>query len=257
MALEVRSLESSADEAADVMAAAGPSARLRLLGGFELARGGRSITLPAPAQRLVAFLAVRGQPLSRAHIAGSLWLDAPQERALANLRSAVWRARRCDQGLLEVGTGQLRLSDGIEVDVKDQSAVAHRLIDESSCDAEELAPGGLTRELLPDWLDEWVLIERERVRQLFLHGLEALCRRLSGLGRHAHAIEAGTAVVQQEPLRESAHRVLIEAHLAEGNRNEALRQYRDYRAIMRDELGLDPSAHLAALLERALNRQPD
>lgn len=258
MATDVRFHERPADGRRDVREAVEAPLRLTLLGGFQLARTGQALPLPAPAQRLVAYLALRGQPQSRAHIAGSLWLDTGHERALANLRSAVWRARRCDPALLEVGTGQLRLGEDVEVDVHDQTAVAQRLIDEwPTCEGQDLTAVRLTGELLPDWLDEWVLIERERLRQLFLHGLEALCRRLSGLGWHAHAIEAGTAVMQQEPLRESAHRVLIEAHLAEGNRNEALRQYRMYRDIMRDELGLDPSPRIADLIERALQGAGD
>jgi DNA-binding SARP family transcriptional activator len=65
------------------------------------------------------------------------------------------------------------------------------------------------------------------------------------------AIEAGLAAVRADPLRESAHRVLIEAHLLEGNRCEALRQFRAYEALMRAQLGLAPSATIVALIERA------
>jgi Bacterial transcriptional activator domain. len=56
------------------------------------------------------------------------------------------------------------------------------------------------------------------------------------------------AAVSGEPLRESAHRQLIEVHLAEGNRVEALRQYEAYRQLMRDELGLGPSPHIVNLV---------
>lgn len=257
MALDAQAREPSHEERAGVQVAAEASPQLRLLGGFGLTRAGQPVPLPVPAQRLVAFLALRAQPLSRAHIAGNLWLDATQERALANLRSAVWRARRCDGTLLKIGTGHLGLGQRVRVDVHDTVERAHRLIDDlSTCDGHGLTADGLTRELLPDWFDDWVLLERERLRQLFLHGLEALSRRLTSLGHHARAIEAGTVVVGQEPLRESAHRVLIEAYLAEGNRNEALRQYRAYRDIMRDELGLEPSPRLTGLLEQALGRPP-
>jgi DNA-binding SARP family transcriptional activator len=69
-----------------------------------------------------------------------------------------------------------------------------------------------------------VLVERERFRQLRLHALEALCRRLTGDGLHAEAVDAGIAAIAAEPLRESAHRALMSAHVAEGNRGEAMRQ---------------------------------
>src|SRR6266702_3475376 len=91
--------------------------------------------------------------------------------------------------------------------------------------SEDLDPAPLTGELLPDWnADDWILVERERLRQLSLHGLDAICTRLLALHRYCEAVEAGLAAVRSEPLRESAHRMLIAVHLAEGNYNEALRR---------------------------------
>jgi DNA-binding SARP family transcriptional activator len=107
----------------------------------------------------------------------------------------------------------------------------------------------LGRDVLPDWDDDWALLERERFRQIRLHALERRCDLLTARGRISEAIEAGLTVVAAEPLRESAHRALIRAHLAEGNRAEALRQFELYRRLMRDDLGLDPSPEIAALVE--------
>jgi DNA-binding SARP family transcriptional activator len=98
--------------------------------------------------------------------------------------------------------------------------------------------------LLPACYDEWVLTERERFRQLRLHALEALCDRLTARGRYGEAIDAGLAAVCAEPLRESGHRAVIKAHLAEGNNAEARRQYETYRKVLRDELGVEPSPGL-------------
>ena len=61
-------------------------------------------------------------------------------------------------------------------------------------------------------------------------------------------MDAGLAAISGEPLRESAHRVLIEAHLAEGNASEALRQYETYRRLLDEELGLAPSPRMRALV---------
>ena len=103
-------------------------------------------------------------------------------------------------------------------------------------------------ELLPDWYDDWVVIERERFRQLRVHALERLCERLTSERRFTEAVETGLAAVEGEPLRESAHRVLIHAHLAEGNAAEALRQYGVFRGLLRDRLGLEPSGQMDALV---------
>ncbi|MBB5120349.1 AfsR/SARP family transcriptional regulator [Streptomyces eurocidicus] len=109
----------------------------------------------------------------------------------------------------------------------------------------------LVHDLLPERLDEWVVVERERYRQIRLHALEALCRRLTELRDHASAIEAGLSAVSADPLRETAQRVLIEAHIAEGNLSEAVRQYRAYARLLRLELRVEPTAPLTALLPDA------
>ena len=101
---------------------------------------------------------------------------------------------------------------------------------------------------MPDWYDDWLLIERERFRQLRLHALEALCSYLADRGLFAAAAQAGLSAVAGEPLRESAHRALITAHLLEGNFSEAMRQYRIYSQILQTQLGLEPSEAIRQLV---------
>src|SRR5262249_14593389 len=96
-------------------------------------------------------------------------------------------------------------------------------------------------ELLPGWYDDWLLPERERMRQIRLHRLEALCRHFSAEGRHALAIEAGLAAVAAHPLREGAQRLLIAAYLAQGNTAEAVRQCDACAAQLREALDIAPS----------------
>jgi DNA-binding SARP family transcriptional activator len=92
-------------------------------------------------------------------------------------------------------------------------------------------------------------MERERLRQRMLHGLEALSRHLVNAGRYADAVEAAMLAISAEPLRESAQRALIEAHIAEGNLIEARRGYQAYHKLVRRELGVDPSGDLSILLQ--------
>jgi DNA-binding SARP family transcriptional activator len=75
-----------------------------------------------------------------------------------------------------------------------------------------------------------------------------MCARLTSTGRFGEAIDAGLAAVHGEPLRESAHYILIKAHLAAGNRCEAARQYERCRRLLLDELGLEPAPALRRLL---------
>ena len=180
-------------------------------------------------------------------MAGSLWLDSTEDRASGSLRSALWRLNRRHR-FIEASGERLRLSADVAVDVEAAAAQARRLLDPAASDCP--SPDGLllSRDLLPDWYDDWVAVERERFRQLRVHALERLCDRLVEAERFGEAIEAGMAAMTSEPLRESAHRALVRAHLAEGNRGEALDQYRRFRTLLRDELGLDPSPKMEALI---------
>jgi DNA-binding SARP family transcriptional activator len=227
--------------------------RVRLLNGFELSAQGRVVALKAGPQRLVTFLALYGRQLPRTYVAGALWPDFPSDRASANLRASIWRVPEPCRPLIELTARDLSLAAEATVDYRDATALAHRLIDASACGIEDLgrqARDELSSELLPACYDEWVLIERERFRQLRVHALEAQCQRLTAGRRYGEAIDAGLAAVRAEPLRESAHRVLIRAHLAEGNAAEARRQYELYRKILRDELGVEPSIRLLDLTAR-------
>jgi DNA-binding SARP family transcriptional activator len=225
---------------------------VHLLDGFALVSDGERVALPLSAQRLIAFLALHDQPLQRVYVAGKLWLQSTDERAFANLRSAIWRTNQSVRRLVFATTSQLCLFDDVTVDLRQAVARASRLVD-GSADEDELSGGAspLTGELLPDWYDDWVLIERERHRQLVLHALDALAARLTRLGRFGEAVEVALAAIAGEPLRESAHRYLIETHLAEGNPSEALRHFEIYRQLLRDHLDLEPSSRMDELVRRA------
>jgi DNA-binding SARP family transcriptional activator len=225
--------------------------RLSLLNSFVLTCDGRQITLPRSAQRLIAFLALRERGQARLNVACALWLDTPEERAFANLRSALWRANHGGRTIVESFGGLLRLSPQISVDVSQERQAALRLIDQvPDDDPAELVVQLLDAELLADWYEDWVLVERERFRQLRLHALEAACESLTLQRRYAEALRVGLAAVAAEPLRESAHRAVILVHLAEENRVEALRQFELCRRLTEASLGGPPSRSLEELVTR-------
>jgi DNA-binding SARP family transcriptional activator len=106
----------------------------------------------------------------------------------------------------------------------------------------------LGADVLPDWYDDWVLLERERFRQLRIRALDRLCESLAGRRRSAEALEVGLAAVAIEPLRESAHRALVRIHLSDGNACEALRQYGLCRRLLGEQLGIEPSDQMEELV---------
>jgi DNA-binding SARP family transcriptional activator len=224
--------------------------RLSLLDVFELSIDGVAAEMPLATQRLVAFLALHERPVPRGYVAECLWSGMSIEQADASLRAELGRLPRV---LLRANATHLRIAPDVSVDLRAAIDGARTLLDPHSHvvdgDFEEFLLSG---EVLPGWSDDWVVIERERLRQLRLHALETLCARLTEAGRLAEAIDAGLAAVAADPLRESAHRVLIQAHLAEGNRAEAVRQCAAYREILWNGIGVSPSALLGALMADGL-----
>jgi DNA-binding SARP family transcriptional activator len=232
--------------------------RLTLIGRFALWRGSEELAVAASGQRLIALLALRDRPVGRLHVAGILWPDYPTERSLAVLRTTLWRVNQSGEQVIAAAPALLGLDPGIQVDVQDLSAFARRLAETEDqpglVDLDSVSLADLVGDLLPDWYDDWLQDEREGLRQTRLHALESLARGLSAAGRHADAIQAALAVIRLEPLRESAHRTLIELHLAEGNRSEAWRQFQRCRRLLREELGVDPSDSMRLLVEHLSDR---
>lgn len=229
---------------------------LSLLGRFEFRIEGAHVELPRAAERLLAYLALQHHRVTRHKVAGVLWPDVSEERSLGSLRSALWRLRRCAHEIVDrIGTC-LQLSATTVLDIDVLSEQSHQLVDAQAAWDEStpaIDPAVFGAELLPGWYDDWVLSERERLRQLSLHSLEALSRRHMSAGRIAEAIEAAWRAIALEPLRETAYVALIDAHLAEGNVCEAIRQLRVYADILDRELGVQPSPHLMGRLTAAVS----
>jgi DNA-binding SARP family transcriptional activator len=228
-----------------------------MLGGFNLSWGRTVLRVPRASQRLLAFLALHGRTVKRAAVAGTLWPDASEGHAYSNLRSALSRIESTARKALATSKLELGLAEGVTVDIRHAQTLAHRLIDAATkpnqAELGAAAVAALSADLLPDWYDDWVLIEAEEWRQLRLHALEALAGRLTAVGRWGEAAGAAGAAVRAEPLRESGHAALIQVHLAEGNQSEAVREFTRYRALLYAELGLEPTLPLRQLV-RGLQR---
>lgn len=235
----------------------GPCYQLRLLDGFSLEQDGRPVHTPHSVRRLIAFLGVRGRR-GRAEIAGTLWPDVTESRAQASLRTVLWRMHRLTPRPLVAGGEALSLAGTVGVDVRVLVATARHVLNEGEdvpLNGSPLPALTVMGELLPGWYEDWVLFERERLRQLQMHALEAIAGRLTAERRFAEAIEAAMAAVRLEPLRESATRVLIAAHLAENNVVEAIRWFESFRDGLTSELGVEPTPDLERLIRSGIEGQ--
>ncbi|MGW7018097.1 AfsR/SARP family transcriptional regulator [Streptomyces decoyicus] len=226
---------------------------LGLLGSWRLSMDGWPADVPPTARRVLALLALHG-PLSRPAVACTLWPEIDAATASSRLRTALWRLAegRC---LVDARGGQLALAATVTVDVRRMRTSACALAEANATpnqahgrERSDCPAGLFEQDLLPSWYDSWLVVERERIRQTRLHALESLSTLRLHQKRYADAVDTALAAVRADPLRESAHRAVIRAHLAEGNVAEAVRQFATCRAILRRELGVEPSGELAELL---------
>jgi DNA-binding SARP family transcriptional activator len=222
---------------------------VRLLGGLkvELPSG---VAVPLPAGKVQALLAYLASSPGRAHqrdaLAALLWDDAPANRARHRLRQALLELRRA----LPIPRGSLFLDEGealaldplrVDVDVTAFEAAAADGNPESLERAAALYDGdlleGLRAQTAP--FEEWLLTERERVRELALEAFGRLLAHQVHTGADA-APHTAARLLRLDPLQEAVHRTLMRLHAQRGRRGAALRQYQTCVNVLRRELGVDP-----------------
>ena len=111
----------------------------------------------------------------------------------------------------------------------------------------ESAIGNYTGDLLEGFYEDWAIRERERLRLLYLDSLATLLSHYSQADAHDDALRCGQQILALDPLREDIHRELIRLHLQRSHRALALHQYEQCRAVLADELGVEPMEETRAL----------
>lgn len=238
----------------------GSQLSLVLLGGFQ-ARRGAGDALPLSnikAQALLAYLAVKpGHRHPRDKLAALLWPGAAAEHARQSLRQTLVRLRHA------LGTGATLATDqrgvaiegpGLDVDVVRFEA----LIADGSTEALEAAALLYQGELLDGIrvteppFDEWLLGERERLRELALQGLVRLLEVHAGSGPAGVAIRTAIRILNLDPAREAVHRTLMQLFERQGRRAEALRQYRLCVDALQRELAIEPELETRRLYQEII-----
>jgi DNA-binding SARP family transcriptional activator len=227
---------------------------MSVLETFVLRVDGVPAELSPGSQRLLVFLVLRDRAIARIALAGTMWPDVSEGHAGDSLRSAIARLEAPARAAIRSSSTGLRMADGIVIDLHDAQALAHRLVYGRELLDGDLSPASiatLSRELLPDWYDDWVLPEAEDWRYLRMNALEALARHLLDGGMLGEAATAARSAIRIDPLRESPQAALIRVQLAMGNAAAASDVFDRYRTILHAAVGLEPSKQLADLVGSA------
>jgi DNA-binding SARP family transcriptional activator len=246
------------------------AARVRLLGGFRVSVGSRTIEdghwRLKKAASLVKVLALApGHRLYREQAMDLLWPDSGRRAASNNLRQALHAARRTlsrdpaagsrylasqDESLALCPGGQL----WVDVEAFEGAALGARRSRDPA--AYGVALDLYAGELLPeDRYEEWAEDRREGLRQTYLGLLLELAELHEERGEWEQAVGTLRRALGVEPAREEAHARLMRLYALSGRWGEALGQYERLREALSRELGAEPSAASRRLREEILAGQ--
>ncbi|HEV7215902.1 MAG TPA: AAA family ATPase, partial [Chloroflexota bacterium] len=247
-----------------------PILQIRLFGEFNLVYEDAPVPALSSARlhSILAYLLLhRDAPQPRQHLAYLFWPDATEMQARNNLRQTLHQLRRAlpdaDRFLYgDVHTLRWREDASFSLDVAAfghalaRVDAAEHLSDPSAWrDALEEAVGLYRADLLPSCYDEWIVPERERLRQRYLGALAALVRLLEAQHGYAAAIRHAQGWIRYDPLAEDAYRALMRLLALTNDRAGALRVYQTCATVLQRELGVDPSPATQDSYERLLRME--
>jgi predicted ATPase/DNA-binding SARP family transcriptional activator len=237
--------------------------QVRLLGPIEVTRDGQRVRLPgAKPTALLALLAIRvGEVVGTDRLVEGLWGDRPPQSAAAVLRTYVALLRR----VLGAAAIETR-PDGYALCL-DPACIDARLFEQQLAQARNRGPrrpevtSAQLQRALALWRGEafgelsseaFAIAETQRLRELRWVALED--RVDADLAAGGHALVAGELrqLVTELPLRDRLRGQLIVALYRSGRHAEALDAFQDYRALLADELGVEPSPELKQLQHAVL-----
>jgi DNA-binding SARP family transcriptional activator len=252
--------------------------RIYLCGGITIEGPGspvvREADLPGrQARAAFGYLVLhRSTPVSRDELADAIWSDTlpnAWEGALSalasKLRSLLARAGgEPDRASLasQAGGYQLILPPDCWIDLETASDELHTAEGHVRLGRmrDAWAPANVavviaSRPLLPGIEGPWIERPRERLHDVRLRALDCLAQAYLANGEGPMAIAIAEEAVGLDPLRETAHRRLMEIHARLGDWAAAIRDYARCRQVLADELGVTPSPETEALVAQ-LGRTP-
>jgi DNA-binding SARP family transcriptional activator/DNA-binding transcriptional ArsR family regulator len=237
--------------------------QIRLFGGLALAWDGAPITLisSVKARSLLAYLvAYCQQPHTRDLLAGTFWPELSDDAARRRLSQAIWQIRRGleHHPVLRIEGDSVRFAPAIPVSIDLEEFTRHYTL------GTEDSPDALGHwvtciqnyggEFLAGYYDDWILTERERLRNMYLLALGHLIAGYKSQGQYEQALTYARALVSEDPWSEESHRETMRLYHLLGRYAEAERQYQTCRQILKDELGVAPAPETDALATEIAKR---
>lgn len=212
------------------------------------------------ARSLLAYLATyRDRPHTRDLLIGTFWPDLPETTARRRLSKALWRVRRIlpeaqmpHAAPIIVAAGDtVQLNPHLPIWLDVEAFIRHH----KQCtngEAGAVAAGQqclalYQGEFLAGYHDDWAVVERERLRELFLLTLAQLVEIYKSRGDYDQALYCARQLAEVDPWREEAHREVMRLCHLLGQDAAALNQFEVCRQLLAEELSIEPAPETKAL----------
>lgn len=236
-----------------------PAVAIALFGGLAMEVGTDfPLTLPGhKARALLGYLASSpGAAVPRTKLAALLWGDRPDRQARDSLKQAVWQLRRCFEGHCPTLLRSDRQTVALDASVVTVDTVEfRRLLGEATPQAIDEAISLYRGDFLegleaPDpGFEEWLLMERQRLRHLATEAMAAALARSVAARQRGRAAAIGQQLLLLDPHHEGACRALMQVHADRGERNKALALYDSLSRRLAHDLGVAPESATVAVYE--------
>lgn len=248
---------------------------ITLLGSVGVSVDGEAgeLRLTRRAIALLSYLVLhRDRRFTREVLMAVFWGDQDDRHARHCLNTALWRLRRVleprgdarGRYVRTTAAGEIGFTpDGdCVIDVERFERLARgplakgvNELHAAEIAALEEAVAVYAGDLLEGFYDDWILVERDRIRRAYGGALTMLMRHHAEAAHPEVSLAFACRLLAVDPLREEAHRAVIRGYAAIGERELALRQYAACRAILAAELGVTPSPETEELRWRLTRRE--
>jgi DNA-binding SARP family transcriptional activator len=237
---------------------------IRLLGSPHLIDNNQDLPLPTSihARKLLVYLILyASRQHTRNKLIGIFWPDQSEERARKALSQAIWHIRKTIPDIVVSDGEQISLSSKIDLSIDTQ------IIEQKTkkwLNVSPIVPEGkealiqvvdLYRgELLEGYYDDWILLERERLRNLYQQTLEQLLHAEKTSENYLQALDYAQKILILDPLHENMHREIMRLYYSLDRPEAAIQQYNTCCQILQSELDLEPEPETTALAKEIIRR---
>ena len=250
-----------------------PDISISLFGSFALRVHGERQVLPlsgATKNVLILLASHHNKALRKESVMELTWPNTDFDKARSSLNTAIWRIKKHINGYAGINIVtqedlvKLSIDASVELDTRDLEYAVEEIKgaepEKNRCTSEMLETLQSTAAccmsiFLEGCTAHWVLPFREQYSIYYTQLLSYLLRDAAEKSQYEIALKYGREILKYDPLREGTQREVMWLYVLNGQRAQALRQYRDLRICLKTELDIDPMLETQSLYHHILEAE--